>query len=427
LSSPTETINVGAVIRSQNNDVLVAALRMKPVAETSDANFPGNKGYYCKISYRVRDQDGAVSINEGSVSISIAHVNKQPRVTENDVMFTAYELTPFQFQIKVVDPEGDDFTMTLVSCEYNRGTYMFCNDEACSQTTTVDCSSTAAQVIPVTSNVEFPMGQFTSAKLGDISEGIEYNTLTFTFADGKSAFPVRAVKVIFNVIKLNTPPVITLDGEIANQHLRNVDAGAAFTAKFGADDADAEQGILNVIVSLDNTNAVGAKIDFSTFPSYAVQTGENSIAFESDLFSIQDAIKSINVIAPTQTEVGSTNAVLTLAINDNGNTGQCPTDTFLRTSSCPLETKTSVVITWTKASDSTAAMIGGSSAAAAFGAIGAIAAAVLFRRAQSKATEGYQPWDQNDMDESIVSNPLYQQSGNSGENPLFESPSNNNL
>jgi hypothetical protein len=270
------------------------------------------------------------------------------------------------------------------------------------------------------------MGQFTSAKLGEISEGIEYNTLTFRFEDSHSAFPVRDVKVIFNVIKLNTPPKITLDGEVADQHLRNVDAGAIFTAKFGADDADAEQGLLNVIVELDNSVAPGAKLDFSSFPEFAVQTSETSISFEADLISIQDAIKSVNVIAPTQTEAGSSSAVLTLTINDNGNTGQCPTDTFLRTSSCPLETKTSVVITWTKASDSTAAMIGGSSAAAAFGAIGAIAAAVLFRRAQSKATEGYQPWDQNDLDEGIVSNPLYQQSGNSGENPLFEHPSTNN-
>jgi YD repeat-containing protein len=43
----------------------------------------------------------------------------------------------------------------------------------------------------------------------------------------------------------------------------------------------------------------------------------------------------------------------------------------------------------------------------------------LARRLNSKPQDSYQPWEVDD-DEAIVSNPLYEQSGNSGENPLFE-------
>lgn len=42
------------------------------------------------------------------------------------------------------------------------------------------------------------------------------------------------------------------------------------------------------------------------------------------------------------------------------------------------------------------------------------------RRASRKETESYQPWEENSNDEGVVSNPLYEQSGAQGENPLFE-------
>lgn len=47
---------------------------------------------------------------------------------------------------------------------------------------------------------------------------------------------------------------------------------------------------------------------------------------------------------------------------------------------------------------------------------------VLFRKLNSKAEEGYQPWELDDEDEGITTNPLYQSSGASGTNPLFEAP-----
>lgn len=44
----------------------------------------------------------------------------------------------------------------------------------------------------------------------------------------------------------------------------------------------------------------------------------------------------------------------------------------------------------------------------------------LFRK-KNKGGESYQPWDMDDDCDSLVRNPLYEQSGSSGENPLFES------
>jgi hypothetical protein len=42
------------------------------------------------------------------------------------------------------------------------------------------------------------------------------------------------------------------------------------------------------------------------------------------------------------------------------------------------------------------------------------------KRMASGSNEGYQPWD-NETEEGIVNNPLYESSGNSGSNPMFES------
>jgi len=44
-----------------------------------------------------------------------------------------------------------------------------------------------------------------------------------------------------------------------------------------------------------------------------------------------------------------------------------------------------------------------------------------FRKLNRKAEDAYEPWEISDPDEAVVSNPLYEQSGVSGVNPLFES------
>ncbi len=42
---------------------------------------------------------------------------------------------------------------------------------------------------------------------------------------------------------------------------------------------------------------------------------------------------------------------------------------------------------------------------------------------RSTPSEEYSPWETNDMDEAVMSNPLYESSGNTGKNPLFEAKS----
>lgn len=49
------------------------------------------------------------------------------------------------------------------------------------------------------------------------------------------------------------------------------------------------------------------------------------------------------------------------------------------------------------------------------------AAPVLFRKFNKKADESYQPWETEDEDAGVVSNPLYEDKGNSGHNPLYQS------
>jgi len=43
----------------------------------------------------------------------------------------------------------------------------------------------------------------------------------------------------------------------------------------------------------------------------------------------------------------------------------------------------------------------------------------LFRKFNKKAEESYEPWDDNTLDASVMSNPLYQGSGTSGTNPRY--------
>jgi hypothetical protein len=423
----SELIQVGSKIVNQDNGMLIPALRFRPVKETHNAMFAG-RGYYCKVGYRVRDDQDALSLNEGSVTISITDVNKQPRLESYENEFTAYEEVPYSFQLEVDDPELDAFTTTLVGCEQPRGTFQFCLDEFCQNLHTVDCAAQTPQVIPPTANSKYPIGIFTSGRLESPSDGIQYNVLSFKFQDSVSKFAARPFKVTFNVIRLNTPPVITVDGEVADQHLRSTDFDATFAAQFDVNDKDIAQGYITITVSLDSSKAEGALLDTTYAAQFAtlIKKDDGSVfTFQAELAEAKKAIAVISVSSPVfdaqKYPDGVATAVLRVTANDQGNSGQCPTDTYLRLSNCPLETTTAVVISWVKPSDNRAAMIGGSAAAAGFGVLAIAAAAVAFKRMQSGAAkENYLPWDENEEPEEVAVNPLYEGSGLSGTNALYD-------
>jgi len=279
--------------------------------------------------------------------------------------------------------------------------------------------------IPATSGSTYPIGIFTSAALSDPAQGIDYEVLTFTFNDTQSSFPLTPFTVYYEVIKINNAPTIALGGVIADQHTASAQLNQSYTGVFDVEDTDAEFGIETLTISLDNSKAPDSFIDTTNMAGFqVVASSDTLVTFSGTLAQIQSIASAVTIAPPSQPSSGTVSAVLTITVNDNGNTGQCPTDTTLTSSNCPLSTTTAVVISWVKPSDNRAAMIGGSAAAAGFAGLIAIAAGVLFKKMNSKASEGYQPWDDGSIDEAVAENPLYVGSGLSGENPLFESNTN---
>jgi hypothetical protein len=427
----SETIAVGTTMVNQENGKLTSALRFRPAKETHTALNAG-KSYYCKIEYRVRDDQAAISQNVGAVTIDITDVNKQPRLESYENTFTGYEEQPTEFNLDVNDPELDPFTTTLVSCQQPRGIFEFCTTEDCTAiAATIDCANIKPEgiVIPRPADGKMARGLFTSGRLESPSDGIAYNVLTFLFDDSVSKFAPRPFEVTFNVIRLNTAPVIAVNGVVADQHTLSVDfAATTFAAQFDVDDKDIAQGYITVTVALDSSKASGAVLDTSYAAQFATLVIKNDGAvftFEAELAEAKKAIAVISVVSPVfdaeKFPEGTATAVLRVTANDQGNSGQCPTDTFLRLSNCPLETTTVVIISWVHASDNTAAVIGGSAAAAGFGVAAIAAAAVIFKRMQQSAsTNDYIPWDQNEESEEVAVNPLYEGTGNSGTNALYE-------
>jgi len=432
---------VGDKVLQNEAGAIKPTLRFRPARETSDSdsiNQNGTpKGYYCKIGYRVIDDHEAVS-NEKIITINVTPLNKQPRLDDEITRIVALEQQKHQFFLSAIDPEGDAFTIKFLGCAKDQGVIELCNNHLCEQTTTIDCS----QVYPVAPialpNVQAGelvdglvapiQGFFTSGPVENFAEGQEYNTVYFSFDDGTSTFDPSEAKVIFDVKIVNVAPVLFIQDQDTNEYSVTLDLGAPFNPAIQIFDPDFDEFSfyqMTVEVTLDNTNVPSAHLNVMAINSRIVQCTENAevsetrLLYTCQLSAVNDVLSVLEIIPPLAL-LDNNDIVLKVRANDNGNSGQCPELNFVSAQICPLEDNLVVNIGFQNVQDTSAVTVASSAAAAGVAGAAAIGAVALFRRFNKKAEESYATWDDNVNDDSTAVNPLYEESGSKGVNPLFE-------
>jgi len=439
---------VGDQILDNIAGTLNPTLRFRPARETSNTNRAALDGasHYCTIGYNVIDDQGAVS-SDKSIIIDITPVNKQPRLDDATQTVVALEQQRQQFFLDAIDPEGDAFTVSFSGCAANQGTIELCLDSTCAQTHVLDCSVVYDSTNPTTvalSDVQagvmtsdgltLPVkGFFTSGPVSTFAQGQGYNTIYLSFADntGASTFPPTQAQVIFDVVVLNTAPVLTVQGQDVATYSAQVSATDAFTPIVQVTDPDFTGEtfyVMTVDVTLDNSNTPATVLNIARLNELAAgystcQDGlvitTTSIHLTCGIDNVNELLFAISLNGPQQLAQGQGQVVLKVDVNDNGFVGQCDVP-YVTNAACPLSDDVTVTVQFSSVPDNSLVTVASSSAAAGVAGAAAIAAVALFRKFNKKAQDNYQPWDDETNSDETTVNPLYQESGSKGENPLFE-------
>lgn len=440
----SKNIKVGDIIPNMKSGALKNVLKFRPEKEMHSR--PTNTDTYASFSYRVVDKEGARSNLPATVSIVVTPVDKPPRMSRQVLDVTVYEGKAKEFPIDAEDPEGLPFDSYLVGCSSKKGKLYVCLDASkrCDPVTNpsnaafVDCKNVPATGIklPKTQNaaggVDF-VGMYLAPQLASVSEGLKYETVFFEFRDGSVArFAPFKFVVNFNVIKINQAPQIFIAGadgvETSEpQYTASLVMGTAWSAKIRVDDSDIGFGLLDMNITLDDTFAGSAKFDLASLGNGGAIQGvkvqkAKSIQFRGALAAANKLLQRLtaNLDASLMPDSGSATAKIVISVSDNGYTGQCPDSTAFSVRTCAQKDITEITVQWAKPGDNNQVTVAASASAAAFAGVAAVAAALLFRKFNSKAENGYAPWQVDDNDEGVVSNPLYENNGMSGENPLFD-------
>jgi len=272
------------------------------------------------------------------------------------------------------------------------------------------------------------------------ADGTDYNELYFQFNDrGASSFALQTFTLVFNVIKVNLPPVLTFNNQTGSLFAVTQTTGLPITPVLTVTDPDIGFGFMTLNLTLTSSGNA-ATFDMSAINKVAGLPASGSAGIASG--SPNNTITNTQIIVTAQLsvcqaliaaiDVDANNAAvasLIITANDNGFTGQCAADTMIiytGANTCPLTANLTITMSWTSAVVQTNSVaIGASAGAAGFAGAAAIAAGLLFRKFNKKAEESYAPWDESGADMGAVSNPLYEQSGAQGVNPLFESKAEN--
>jgi hypothetical protein len=445
----TRNAVVGDQIARNVHGTLNPTLRFRPARETSDVNRASLDGaaYYCQIQYFVINEYNQQSSTK-TITINITPVNKQPRLDQEVTHIVALEQQKQQFFLSAVDPEGDAFVIAYQGCVQNQGVIELCANVACLTTVAIDCSNVYNPLAPVSypitgvaageqvDGLTAPIqGFFTSGPVATFAQGNAYNTIYFTFADtpaSTSTFPATVAEVIFDVKVVNNAPVLTIQQQQTDTYSTTSAVDVVFTPAYFVQDADFVGEafyVMTLDVTFDNTQASNASLNVADLqPLMATyDTCQDGLIVTSTQIHITCGIDSINevlakvaVVAP-YTLLSNENGLVVLkaTVNDNGFVGQCDVP-YITNAPCPLTSTVSANIQYVVNPKVSMTTVATSSAAAGVAGAAAIAAVALFRKFNQKAEESYHPWDNDVNDDSTAVNPLYQASGNSGENPLFE-------
>jgi hypothetical protein len=427
-----KNLQVGDILPVNEPGVLKPLIKFRPGPDRNNDDGGAFDGeYYCRIEYEVIDKSGAVSEKKHTVTININPVNDPPRLQGGDDTVTAIEKTPEKFTLKADDPESRGYKILIRGCKNTKGTFAACSDDK-------DCAEAGRQVIDCSTITEDSPVELTARKdsaseydvvfvsdaLNSLSEGLNYNHLLVSFVDKNDG--VTGSEDIFhvnvNVILINEPPMLKVDGKTEASLSFPISAGSHWSPELIASDDDIAEGFMTFTVELAQND--GSVIEFTTTKhrNYFVSENDQLIKISAPMTIINEIISSFKFTPAEDFKPYE----ITMTVNDNGYTGQCrPEEGAQAQWSNDVCELTDVKVITVESVDQ--ALIDGAIVAGAgvgvlgVAVLGAVAATRFFNKAG--ADPAYAPWEDFEGDGSAVSNPLYEAAGVEGSNALYQASS----
>ena len=379
---------------------LVQALTFVPEL---DANNNAD-GYYCKVTYKVVDEDGALSDDSKTVTIGINSINDEPRPKVGLLEVFVLENYHKDLVLKGTDPEDDQVQLVLLSCTEGQGSFSIVDGTT---VTPIFCNYTSDYVVSPAS--------FTLRFTPNVNEyGYDYSTLEYTFLDNVSPATKDVYTVKYHVVPANSPPVISVGGSILEEHTSVnfvVKADSAHPKPVIADANLDDTSLGLVTVTLEIESAAALHIDLS---GVEVENNTGSfVVFSGVITAVNKALDSLAVYTEVE---GSYN--LHITVSDNGNSGGCLDANEDILFSCVLASKTAIPYNAVLQSGSLNTFALGGAAAGALIITGLIGAGVGKRMV--KHAPEYKPWMIGQEPENgVIDNPLYEGSAPT-DNPLYD-------
>jgi len=180
-------------------------------------------------------------------------------------------------------------------------------------------------------------------------------------------------------------------------------------------DVDAGEGDVRAIVNLALAPGVPATAVVLTFRNEGGVVNRNQEfqwIIDAPLAVITAELSSM---AFDVTGVTSAQFNFTIEVDDNGLSGACTPDNVN-----PCHKYATALLIVSASTQANAVAIGLAAGAGGAALAAAAAAAIAWRALREPPTESYNPWEMDDAVEGTVMNPLFEASGNSGDNPMFE-------
>jgi hypothetical protein len=184
-------------------------------------------------------------------------------------------------------------------------------------------------------------------------------------------------------------------------------------------DVDSGEGDVTVTVKvIRRAEDSSALIEFDwNNPTIVSQVDSNTYTINGPVAAVHSVVSTIALSVSGTSKIQFN---ISITANDNGYSGACTADDV---NPCSKTATALLIITADSAANVVAIGLAAGAGGAALAA--AAAAAIAWRALREPPTESYNPWEMDDAVEGTVMNPLFEASGNSGDNPMFEGASKN--
>jgi hypothetical protein len=387
----------------------------------------GSGNPYCRFSYRVTDGE-LTSDDENTVEIQITFEAQPPRSESYRVFAPTIEATPFEFSARTVN---DHIGNAIQSIYIKSVTVKSCSGDATSTLeiagTTINCGALPAVINVADNNADI-----------DVGAGKQH---TFGGSWTPTALSVNGFSVVVSYHDTHEPSLESMDYLLTFSY-RQVNQGPQLQfidnsqsdetwstditrrvaikqeqglgeASIGFNVRDKDVGEGNMVVRVEGYGIEDvATINFVTSNAWA--RDETGWTFSAPLAAVVQELAGLSVsVAGNKAQFN-----VSIVVHDNGHTGACTPEDV---NSCDKIAKAFVIVTATSAANAVAIGLAAGAGGAALAA--AAAAAIAWRALREPPTESYNPWEMDDAVEGTVMNPLFEASGNSGDNPMFEGAS----